>query len=210
MSALRVFVVDDHPVVTLGVRALLAGEGMIVVGTAGGAEAALRALGEGGVDVVIVDLHLGRPILDGIALIEALGSLRQPPRAVVYSMHEDADTIARALAAGARGYVSKGEVWQTLVRAIRVVGEGGRFLGPAAARALGELDGGPAEGHAHLSEREREVFRLLGEGFGVSEIATRLDLSARTVESFCARIIDKLGLSGMRELRRAAIGARSP
>lgn len=207
MSPLRVFVVDDHPVVTHGVRALLTGAEMEVVGTATGLEQAMEALRQVRADVVVVDLHLGHgPVTGGIAVIEALAGLHPVPRPLVYSMREDVDAIGRSLAAGALGYVTKAEAWQTLATAIRIVAGGGRYLSPMASRAMGRAAG--ADPPQELSARERDVFRLLGEGFGVTEIGERLDLSGRTVESYCGRLIVKLHLAGMRELRRSAIAAR--
>ncbi len=205
---LKVFVVDDHPVMRQGIGVLLQQAGMEVVGNAATVAEALAGISTTGPDVALVDLGLGAE--DGHALLRELSKDPHGPRRLVYSMNEDAGSVEQSLACGADGYVTKGEVWETLVAALRVVAGGGRYLSPRASRAL---DGArpaaaPEGGPAPLSEREREVFRLLGEGDSTTEIGVRLELSPRTVESYCARLQDKLGLSGMRELRRQAIASR--
>ncbi|HEY3353602.1 MAG TPA: response regulator transcription factor [Polyangia bacterium] len=208
MSALRIFLVDDHPVLCQGITLLLQGAGLTVCATAASLPDALRLLPEAQPDVVLVDLTLG-PAGDGLALLAALAQSASPARRLVYSMREDAASIHRSLAAGALGYVTKAEVWETLVTAIQAVARGERFLSPRARRALNE----PAEERrdelpAKISARERAVFDLLAEGFRIAEIASRLEVSPRTVESYCGRLLVKLNLPGMRELRRQAIGTR--
>jgi len=208
MSAIRVFVIDDHPVMRQGIRNVLQNAGFAVAGAVGGAPDALRALGSGRVDVVLVDLCLGEgPGADGVALLGRIAALRPELPCLVYSMRDEAATVRRALAAGARGYVTKAEVWETLATAVREIAAGRTYLSPFAARALDRRTAGGGTDRG-LSERERDVFRLLGDGYAVAEIGERMGISARTVETYCGRLIVKRGLSGMRDLRRSAIAAR--
>ena len=205
MPELRVFIVDDHPVMRQGIEALLVGDGMRVVGKAATVAEALAGLAQTRPQVVLVDLGLGAE--SGFALLEALATQSGGPRRLVYSMNEDAASVERSFAAGAHGYVTKGEVWEALAEALRAVVAGQRYLSPRASRALEAalpVNGAPVE----LSVREREVFDLLGEGFSTSEVGERLGLSPRTIESYCARLLCKLEVTGMRELRRRAITAR--
>lgn len=202
---LTVFVVDDHPVMRQGIGVLLQQSGMRVVGNAATVDEALSGIEETHPHVVLVDLGLGRE--DGRGLLRALARDPERPRRLVYSMNEDAASVEQSLALGAHGYVTKGEVWDTLVLALRAVAAGKRYLSPRASRLLNAPPAGDSEAPPELSAREREVYRLLGEGFSVREVGVRLELSSRTVESYCARLQEKLRLSGMRELRRQAIAA---
>lgn len=208
MTPVRVFLIDDHPIMRQGIGNVLREAGIEVSCMAGSASEALRCLESNHADAILLDVHLGEgPEGDGIALLERILAGRPGIPCVVYSMREDAATIRRCLDAGAMGYVTKTEVWETLVTAIREAIAGRPFLCPAATRALGD-PAGARPGGSGFSDREREVFRMLGEGFTVAEIGDRLGVGTRTVESYCGRILVKLGLSGMRELRRSAIAAR--
>jgi DNA-binding NarL/FixJ family response regulator len=208
MSGPRILIVDDHPVLCQGITVLLERAGLTVAGAATSLDEARRLLPVASPDVVLVDLNLGGDA-DGITFLEELAQAGAPARRLVYSIREDAESIRRSLEAKALGYVTKAEVWDMLVTAILAVAAGQRFLSPRARRALDEPSSTiPVDPLATVSKRERAVFRLLGEGFQVAEIAARLGVSPRTVETFCGRLIVKLELAGMRELRRAAIAAR--
>ena len=115
-------------------------------------------------------------------------------------MHEGSHLIRSAFEAGAGGYVTKREAAHSLPEAIRAVGAGTRYLSPRAAVAIEEPT--PLDG---LSGQQRKLYRLLGQGCANEEIARQLGISVRTLESYCARVIDKLGLQGVRELRQQAI-----
>lgn len=204
-APLNVFVVDDHPVMRQGIGVLLEQAGMKVAGSAANVADTLAGIAETHPDVVLVDLGLGKD--DGRVLLRQLAR-SGGPRRLVYSMSEDASSVEGALGAGADGYVTKGEVWDALITALQAVASGRRYLSPRASRALEDaVAQGPAPA-LELSAREREVFRLLGEGFAMKEIGARLEVSPRTVESYCSRLQEKLRLPGMRELRRHALGAR--
>lgn len=200
---IRILLVDDHPAVRQGLALLLAPEGIAVCAEAGGRSEALALAEEHHPDVAIVDLSLDRE--DGLVLVAELHHRAVP--VLVYSMHGDARRVSTAFAAGAQGYVSKRELHGVLVQAIREVAAGNRFVSPNAAAALAEgLSGLPAEeAMLRLSPKERAVYDLLGQGADTLDIASAMHISGHTVESYYARILMKLGLRGMHELRRQAI-----
>ncbi len=202
-ARIDVLLVDDHPAVREGLALLLAPDGIDVVAEASTRAEALARVQERRPDLAIVDLSLDTE--DGAALIADLRGHRVP--ALAYSMHKDARHVEGAFAAGALGYVTKKELHDVLVQAVRQVAAGRQFVSPVAAVALAERVSQPhAEpGARDLSQQERQVYQLLGNGEGTHEIADAMNISTRTVESYYARIIVKLGLSGMYELRHHAI-----
>lgn len=202
-ARIRVLLVDDHPAVREGLALLLAPDGIEVVAEASARAEALARVKERRPDLAIVDLSLDTE--DGTALIADLRA--RDVRALAYSMHKDARHVDGAFAAGALGYVTKRELHDVLVQAIRQVAAGHQFVSPIAAVALAQR---AAQSHAEpgargLSQQEREVYQLLGTGEGTYEIAAALKISTRTVESYYARMMVKLGLNGMYELRHHAI-----
>lgn len=199
----RIFLVDDHPAVRQGLSLLLHQEGIIVCGEAASREEALRYLEETDPDLVLVDLSLGNE--SGLDLIRDVA-----PRGVatlVYSMYDDALHVEAAFAAGAVGYVTKREMAATLIAAIREVLAGQRFFSPVIARILADklISNTPRIPVERLSDREMEVFRRTGEGDTAAEMADLFAISPRTVESYYARIIEKLELRGVKAMRRLAI-----
>ncbi len=202
-ASIQVLLVDDHPAVREGLALLLAKEDIAVCGQAEMRSQAVAAAERSGPHVALVDLSLGPE--SGLDLIPDLTARGVP--VLIYSMHEDGEHVQQALTAGARGYVTKREMHRVLVDAIREVVAGRAYLGPRASSALAtQLSrAGKSATQKDLSEREREAYRLLGEGATTSEIAAAMHVSIRTVESYCARLMEKLGVEGMRPLRREAI-----
>ena len=200
---IRVLLVDDHPAVREGLALLLAPDGIDVVAEASARAEALARAKERRPDLAIVDLSLDSE--DGATLIADLRAHDVP--ALAYSMHNDARHVEGAFAAGALGYVTKRELHDVLVQGIREVAAGRQFVSPVAAIALAQraTQSRKGPGVGDLSQQERQVYQLLGNGEGTYEIATALNISTRTVESYYARIIVKLGLNGMYELRHHAI-----
>lgn len=200
---IRVLLVDDHPGVRQGLALLLARDEIAVSGEAGGRADGLAALERETPDLALVDLSLGAE--SGIDLTAELVALGVP--VLVYSMYEDGEHVQRALAAGARGYVAKRELHGVLVDAIREVAAGRQYLGqrPAAALAGQLARTARRPPPKELSGREHQVYELLGDGASISEIASTMGVSVRTVESYCARMMPKLTVDGMRALRRHAI-----
>lgn len=203
LQGTRIFLVDDHPAVRQGLSELLGQEGFIICGVAENMKLTLKCLADAKPDLVLVDLTLKDE--SGLDLILELHT--RGIRSLVYSMHEDVRHIELTFSSGALGYVTKREVLDTLLDAIREVLAGRRYVSPVAARSLADklISGRSRNPVDLLSERELGVFRRLGEGDSTAEIADRLHISASTVESYYARIIQKMGFSGTRELRRQAI-----
>jgi DNA-binding NarL/FixJ family response regulator len=199
----RIFLIDDHPAVRQGLKLLLSQESHTVCGEAGSRAETLAGIGPSGADMALLDLSLGEESgLELIARLRDLGIL-----VLVYSMHEDAGTIEKAFSAGANGYVTKREMSDALLAAITNLREGGRHVSPRAALSLANrVISSPEENRgAVLSDREQQVLAMLGRGESSADIAAALVISVRTVETYYARLIDKLDLDGMKELRRHAI-----
>jgi len=206
---IRVFVVDDHPIVRHGFAQLLSAEpDLELCGQAAEAHSALAAITAAEPGVVIVDVSLGDA--SGIDLI---GEIKQRlPHAVVLvvSMHDEQLYAERSLRAGAAGYVMKHEAAGAIVRAIRTVAAGGIFVSEAvSARVLQRLAARGGRGDESplgtLSNRELHVLELIGRGLGTREIAESLHISIKTVESYRARLKDKMNLRSGVELTRFAV-----
>lgn len=209
MTDLRVLLADDHEMVRTGMRSLLdATPGIMVVGEArDGAEAILRA-GELKPDVVVMDVSM--PVLDGAAATERLTRESPAVKVLVLTAHDDRAHLARLLEAGAAGFVLKRAAADELVRAIRVVAGGGTYVDPLLAGHLlrdrsRSVGARPASDADPLSEREEEVLRRIAWGESNKEIAGKLGISTKTVETYKARIGDKLGLKSRTEMVRYAL-----
>jgi len=205
-TARRLFLVDDHPTLREGLRLVLQHHGFEVCGEAGDSSPALAAILDSAPDLVMVDLSLGEE--SGLVLLRSLADRFPTVPLLVYSMHADAFHVGQALAAGASGYVTKREASEHLVRAVEELLAGRSWVSPAV-QAI--LDDGSAAARKDepLSPRELTIYSLLAQGYGTPAIADRLGVSRRTVESYFARILAKLGLSGMEALRRRVAGGRA-
>lgn len=202
-ASIRIVIADDHPAVCQGLQLLLEPEGIIVCAQASGHAEALAKVQEHRPDLVLVDLSLGDD--NGLHLVKDLHRLAV--FSLVYSMHEDALHVEAVFAAGGLGYVTKREVHHVLVQAIRETAVGRRFVSPRAALSLADRAQEKRSDivRVEMSGQEQNVYRLLGKGEGTSQIAQQMKISSRTVESYYARILAKLGLENMRDLRRHAI-----
>lgn len=198
----RILVVEDHPLVREGLRMLLAQAGMAVCGEAESRAEALMALEATHPDLLMVDLTLWEE--SGLDLIRALPEGEAEPPVLVYSMHEDWLHVRQAFQAGAEGYVTKRELPEVLIEAIRTLLSGGVYTSPRASRAIAETEV-RLEGMDQFSGQEAEIFQRLGQGLGVGNVADAMDLSRKTVESYCERMLVKVGLRGMKELRLLAV-----
>ncbi len=205
----RVFFVDDHPLVREWLSSLLALESDLeLVGQAEEMNAALSGIAQTKPEVIVVDLSLPRG--SGLEMIKTIHAQHPGIRMLVLSMHDDASVAERAFRAGAHGYVMKREPGPSIIAGIRAVLAGKFFASPTLASQLagrmfgaGANSGGAPEDL--LSDRELEVFRLRGKGLGSKEIAAQLNVSAKTVGSYEARIKEKLGLSDGGALVREAV-----
>jgi DNA-binding NarL/FixJ family response regulator len=202
----RILVVDDHPVVRSGVTALL--ELRVEQLTTAESEDVTTAIAEvtkGQFDLVVADLFLGGR--SGLELVKELRSLRPRMPVLMLSMHRDPLLTQRVLQAGARGYVLKSSPIDVLIHAIQRVLGGDVYVDPAIAGQVLERLMSTNKGEAYfekLTNRELEIFRLIGEGHESRTIARLLHLSPRTVESHRTNIRAKLGMQGAHELVRAA------
>jgi len=206
---IRVLLADDHPVVRIGLRALLEGEPDIrVVGEAGSADEAVELVRELQPDVAVLDISMPGNGLEALRRIAALGL---PTRILILTVHAEERYLLPVLQAGGSGYVRKSSLHTDLVEAIRTVARGEVFIDQAAARTLlqGYLErarAGEVQDPAQLlSEREREVLRLTAAGYTAQEIADQLFLSPKTVETYRHRVMQKLGFSRRSELVRFAL-----
>jgi len=204
-AVLRVLLVEDHPAVRHGLRLLLENASIEICSEAENTEEALRALETLKPGLVLLDLSLGEE--SGLDLMRRLIQVRPGLPILVYSMFEDATHVALALKAGARAYVAKREPMHLLIEAIRACLQGKRYLSPRVEEKLAAVES-EALPQELLSAQEQQVFELLGEGLATPAIAARLDLSPRTVQSYYTRILQKLALPGMKELRQKAIAQR--
>ena len=202
----RVLIADDHRVVAQGLKSMLSADfELVAVVTDGPAMVeAAKALNP---DVIVADVSM--PLLNGIDALEVLRQEGVRVPVVFLTMHNQAGYARRALRAGASGYVLKLDAPEELVQAIRAALDGGTFVSPALARAVFE---GTASGPADLGERialltprQRVILGMFAEGFSAKEIAKKLDISSRTVESHKYQIMESLGAQSGAELIRLAI-----
>ncbi|MBK3776905.1 response regulator [Azospirillum brasilense] len=205
-----ILLVDDHPVVRAGCQSLLAEARLGRVVEAADVAVALALWRSERPDVVILDLNLpgGAGGRDGGGM-EVLRVMRAENPAVpvlIFSMHEDPAIAARALKAGAKGYVTKNDAPETLVTAVRCVLAGRVHLDHALARELALMALAPSDDPlAVLTQREREILALVGRGLTAAAIAEALGISQKTVANACTQIKDKLGADSTRALIRIAI-----
>ena len=205
---MRVLIVDDHPIVASGCRALLAGqddiEGEIVLKEAADAESGERAFAAEHPDVCVIDINL--PTVSGFELARRILARDASARIIMFSMNDDPIFAARAIEVGAKGYVSKSGDPNELVEAIRQVGKGGTYLPTAMARSIAFA--GPAVAQNPLSKlttKEMEILRLLSAGKSLSEIAWLVHSSYKTVANTSSIMRQKLGVRTSAELVRLAI-----
>jgi DNA-binding NarL/FixJ family response regulator len=202
---IRILLVDDHPVARQGIRTLLTDRVKdALVGEAPDAATALKHLQNAEWDLMIADISL--PGMNGLELIKEVKRVRPQLPTLVLSMHPAAQFARRALSAGAIGYISKDSELDEFLGAIENARRGRRYVGAEAADLLArreeDWDNAP---HETLSDREYQVLRLLGSGRTISDIARDLGLSVKTVSTYRARVLDKLGMKSNAELMRYAI-----
>lgn len=203
----RVLIVDDHPVVRLGIRQMIASEPSLeVCGEADSVESALRAVRTSECDLVLVDLSLGST--SGLELIKQLHEEHPQLPILVLSMHDESLFAQRALRAGARGYLQKHEAIEGLIAAIRQVLSGKVFVSDTVAQqVLAGLRGTaptPTDQLATLTDREIQVLERVGRGSSTAEIARDLGVSVKTIETYRSNIKAKLNLKSALDLVRYA------
>jgi DNA-binding NarL/FixJ family response regulator len=197
----RIVLVDDHPVVRAGLRALVDGQDDLeVVAEADGLDGAVAAVRAERPDVVLMDLSLGEGAADGIAVTAALRALPDPPEVLVLTTYDAESDILRALDAGARGYLLKDTPPDELFAGIRATARGETVLAPSVAATLVRRT---LPGSTAITEREVEVLELLSRGLGNKEMARELFVSEATVKSHLSHVYTKLGV----DTRAGAVAA---
>lgn len=205
----RIVLADDHPIMLDGLRALIKAQGDLeLVGEATNGLAALRIIKEQKPDLAVIDISM--PELNGIALGRRLADELPAVKLLVLTLHEDRAYLKQALDAGVRGYVLKRTAAENLAAAIRAVLSGDLYVDPAIAGRVFQPNArngsrvGPDGGGLALTEREAEVLKLVALGFTNKEIARRLDLGVKSIETYRARGSEKLDIKTRAELVRYA------
>jgi DNA-binding NarL/FixJ family response regulator len=207
---IRIVLADDHPVLRTGLRTLLEQEpDMTVVGEAGDGREAVALAQRLRPDVVIMDISM--PALDGLEATRQIRAAGLPTGVLILTVHAQERYLFPVLKAGASGYLNKTAADTELVQAVRTVASGGAFLRPADTRRLLEdfvarvQSGEERDSYERLSDREREVLKLVAVGHTAREIADQLNISPKSVETYRARIMEKLELSTRADLVRYAL-----
>lgn len=206
---IRIILAEDHALMREGLRALIENvPDMEVVGEAGDGREAIRLIRKLCPDVVIMDVSM--PGLNGIDATSQILGEEHPVRIIALSMHSDRRFVEKMLKAGASGYLLKNCASKELVFAVRAVSRGGSYLSPGVAGGivkeyLALMDASEEARNREPTGREREIIQMIAEGAGTRDIAQRLNLSPKTVESHRRRVMEKLNLGSIAELTKYAI-----
>jgi DNA-binding NarL/FixJ family response regulator len=210
MQKIKVLIVDDHTLVRDGIRALLALVADVkVVGEAANGKEALEKVKKLAPDVVLMDLAM--PIMSGLESTRRIRKRFPGTKVLALTQYEDREYIVPTIEAGARGFVSKTAAFSELASAIQAVYQGGSFLSPIAAAAVVEecqqkvSAEGETDSYQNLTDREREMLKLVAEGYTAREIADMLVISLRTVETHKTNLMKKLNIRNKADLIRFAI-----
>jgi len=201
---MRVLIVDDHPIVISGCKALLAGDTACEVRDAADAEAGQALYFAWKPDVAVIDLNL--PGLSGLEVCRRIRARDETAKIIIFTMNDDPVFAARAIEAGAKGYIAKNDDPSLFVNAVRQVAGGGVYLHPDMARQIAFLrTSAGASKVAALSARELEILRMLAAGKSMGDIADALHVSYKTVANNCTALKQKLGARSSMDLMRVAI-----
>jgi len=201
---MRVLLADDHKIVRQGIRAILEREGFEIVGEGTNGREAVDLAAQLTPEIVVLDLIM--PLLNGMEAAREILQQRPGTRVVLLTMHTEEHQIVAALRAGIRGYVVKTQAAEDLVLAIREVARGEVYLSPGVSRVFVEgYLSNSAQAADPLAPRERQVLQLIAEGKTSKEIASLLDLTVKTAESYRSRIMEKLDIHDTAGLVRFAI-----
>lgn len=202
----EVLIADDHAVVRTGFAQIISETiDMEVTAEVGTGKEVLEHVREDSFDVVVLDLNM--PGKGGFEILKQLQAERPELPVLVLSIHGEDEYAVRVLRAGASGYLTKESAPDALVKAVRRVADGGKYMSPTVAEDLLDRMGSDADGPLHetLSDREFQVLRLLASGERVSDIAETLSLSVKTVSTYRSRVLDKMGMESNADLIRYAI-----
>jgi DNA-binding NarL/FixJ family response regulator len=203
-SAIRVLIVDDHPVVVSGCRSLFASDTSVKIDGAGDAKSGQKAFVTCKPDVTVIDINL--PDVSGFELMRRIRKDDPDAKIIMFSMNDDPALVVRAVEMGAQGYVAKGDDPRMLMKAVRKVASGDNFISPQLAEAVtfsgASIKANPA---SQMTARELEILRLLGRGDKIGEVADALDISYKTVANTTSLLKQKLGAKNHSDLIRIAI-----
>lgn len=203
---IRILIADDHTLMRDGLKQILATAGdMIVAGEASDGFQTLDSVRSGELDLLLLDMSM--PGRSGVELIKQIKAVKPRLPILVLSMHKESEYAVRTIRAGAAGYLCKNSASQQLLKAIRGVAAGGRFISPevAADLAFGLILGDDRPLHALLSDREFLIFSKLAAGDAIGDIAQELNLSAKTVSTYKTRLLQKMRMSSVADLIRYAL-----
>jgi DNA-binding NarL/FixJ family response regulator len=205
---IRVITVDDHPVVRRGLKQIIAAEqDMQVVGEAENAREAIRVIRQTACDVVVLDITL--PDASGLDVLSRLKSERPTLPVLIMSIHDEEPYALRVLKAGASGYLMKDSLPEELIKAIRKITSGGKYISPSIAERLASEFASPEKSpHEKLSDREFQIMCLIASGKSLKKIGETLFISDKTVSSYRARILEKMNMSTNSDLTRYALEHR--
>jgi DNA-binding NarL/FixJ family response regulator len=200
----KILIVDDHPVVLSGCRALFAGDSSIRIDEAGDAKSGHRAFSQKKPDVTIIDINL--PDVSGFELMRRIRKDDPDAKIIMFSMNDDPAFVVRAVEMGAQGYVSKGDDPRLFVKAVRKVAAGDQFITPQLAEAV-TFSGAAIKANpvSQMTPRELEILRLLGRGDKIVEVADALGISYKTVANTTSLLKQKLGAKNHSDLIRIAV-----
>jgi DNA-binding NarL/FixJ family response regulator len=200
----RILIVDDHPVVLSGCRALFAGDSSIRIDEASDAKSGHRAFAQKKPDVTIIDINL--PDVSGFELMRRIRKDDPNAKIIMFSMNDDPAFVVRAVELGAQGYVSKGDDPRLFVKAVRKVVAGEHFITPQLAEAV-TFSGAAIKANpiSQMTPRELEILRLLGRGDKIVEVADALEISYKTVANTTSLLKQKLGAKNHSDLIRIAV-----
>ena len=203
-SAIRVLIVDDHPVVVSGCRSLFASDTSVKIDGAGDAKSGQKAFVTCKPDVTVIDINL--PDVSGFELMRRIRKDDPDAKIIMFSMNDDPALVVRAVEMGAQGYVAKGDDPRMLMKAVRKVASGDNFISPQLAEAVtfsgASIKANPS---SQMTARELEILRLLGRGDKIGEVADALDISYKTVANTTSLLKQKLGAKNHSDLIRIAI-----
>jgi two-component system, NarL family, invasion response regulator UvrY len=204
----RVLIVDDHPIIVSGCRALLEGEPDVEVIEAQDGAAGITAFFNSKPDVGVIDINL--PGYSGLELMRRILEREPEARLIIFTMNDDPTVAARAIQAGAKGYIAKNDDPALFAGAIKTVANGGRYLHPEMARRIAFLRAEPSpDAVSSLSARELEILRLLAAGRTMAQIADLLNVSYKTIANNCTQLKQKLGARSAMDLMRIALDVGS-
>jgi DNA-binding NarL/FixJ family response regulator len=202
---IRILIVDDHAVVRNGVKLIFAGDsGTATFGEAANANEAIQLAREEEWDVVLMDISLGER--SGLEVLKDMKSIKPKLPVLILSMHSETQYARRAFKAGAAGYITKDSSPEELTKAIEKVASGGKYVSSKLAELLvTDLDDADKMPHERLSDREFEIMCLLASGKTVSEVASQLFLSIKTISTYRSRLLEKMSMRTNAELTHYAI-----